>query len=387
MSDRTQRQGAGSFRQKEMKRMGRASRKECVPGLELVRLVDDSLWSRYQKEYPYGLVIGCDEITLLKGLAANAQAPIVITGETGTGKEEMAKLLHRFRCDGEGRIPFVIVNCATIAESLCESLLFGHRRGAFTGADASTNGYIHEASGGILFLDEIHTIPLSIQQKLLRVMNDGTFNRLGETSQLHSRFQLVAASTRDLDDEVDEGRFLLDLRSRLTGIDIHLLPLRDRKADLPALVARRFSDNGVSISGDLFAQLVEYLAQFHWRGNIRQLFKAIDTWILMASVKGQPLCIEGFPVFKGMLTPASKGCESATEESPEEASLHIDLFKEVLSGRNMLKTMDALEALMISSALKKHRTISEAAKALGLPRSTIDAKRRKYGLATSTMQC
>jgi DNA-binding NtrC family response regulator len=362
--------------------MGRAKRK--TP-LELVKSVDDHLWSQYQEKYPYGLVIGDDDLALIHGLAANGQASAVITGETGTGKEEMAKLLHRFRCDREGKIPFVIVNCATIAENLCESLLFGHRRGAFTGADSSTHGYIHEANGGILFLDEIHTLPLCIQQKLLRVMNDGTYNRIGETAQLHSQFQLVAASTKDLDDEVDAGRFLLDLRSRMTGIDIQLLPLRSRKDDMPALVARRLCDNGLSISSRLFETLILHLEQFHWRGNIRQLFKAIDSWILMSSVKGQPLCVELFPVFKGMLAPVPKAQELTPEPSPEDASHHTDLFKEVLSGRNLLKTMDALESLMISSALKKHRTISEAARALGLPRSTIDAKRRKYGLADATI--
>jgi DNA-binding NtrC family response regulator len=327
------------------------------------------------------LVIGRDELTLLKGLAANGQAATVITGETGTGKEEIAKLLHRFRCDREGSIPFVVVNCATIAESLCESLLFGHRRGAFTGADSSTNGYIQDANGGILFLDEIHTLSISIQQKLLRVMNDGTFNRLGETSQLQSRFQLVAASTRDLDDEVDAGRFLLDLRSRLTGIDIHLLPLRDRKADLPALVARRLSDNGVSISGDLLARLVEYLAQFHWRGNIRQLFKAIDTWILASTMKGIPLCISRFPVFKGMLEPTAKK-QIGNGEAFEP---NIELFASILAGRNLVETLEAVESLMISEAIKNHRTIGDAARALGVPRSTIDTKRRKYGLAGSVV--
>jgi DNA-binding NtrC family response regulator len=364
-----------------MRRMGRASRKDCATSLEMVRLVDDSMWSLFHKKFPHGLVIADAELALLKGLAAHGQASTIITGETGTGKEEMAKLLHRFRCDREGNIPFVVVNCATIAETLCESLLFGHRRGAFTGADSSTNGYIHEANGGVLFLDEIHTLPLSIQQKLLRVMNDGTYNRLGETSQLQSRFQLVAASTRDLDDEVDAGRFLLDLRSRLTGVDINLLPLRDRKADMPALVARRLSDNGVSISGDLFVKLAEYLAQFYWRGNIRQLFKAIDSWILTSTMTGSPLSIPSFPVYKGMLPPTGNGSLGHREGSEQ----NIELFASILAGRNLVETLEAVESLMISEAIKNHRTIGDAARALGVPRSTIDTKRRKYGLAGSVL--
>ncbi len=371
--------------------------RNTLPGLGLVRSIEDDpkaietpaprlikrcSWDSYSDQYPYGVVIGPSELAVVKGLANDRKAPVVITGETGTGKEVLAKLIHRLRSEREQRLPFVAVNCATITENLCESLLFGHRRGAFTGADSSTNGYIHEANGGILFLDEIHTLPLAVQQKLLRVLNDGTYNRLGETQELKSQFQLVAASTKDLDDEVDANRFLLDLRTRLTGIDINLLPLRDRKADIPALIARRLTDNEVSIGNQLFDQLASHVSDFHWRGNIRQLFKAIDSWILMSKVMSTPLSIEKFPDFKGMRKEVNKPSKTSPEGTPDQ---YKDIFNAILEGRNMVDTLESLEALMLKEAIKKYKTIGEAATALGIPRSTIDTKRRKYSLAGASL--
>lgn len=373
----------------------RVKRRESMPDLGLVVSAEDnsttahrsikrSSWDFYRDQYPYGVVIGSTEMALANGLAANKKAPAVIMGETGTGKEVLAKLIHSLRCEQEGKIPFVAVNCATITENLCESILFGHRRGAFTGADSSTNGYIHEANGGILFLDEIHTLPLSVQQKLLRVLNDGTYNRLGETQQLKSQFQLVAASTKDLDDEVDANRFLLDLRTRLTGVDINLLPLRDRRDDIPALIAKRLTDNETSINNRLFDQLASHISDFHWRGNIRQLFKAIDTWVLMSKVMKQSLSVENFPEFKGMRKEVKESSKASAEAAPDQ---YKDIFNAILEGRNIVDTLESLEALMLKEAIKKHKTIGEAASALGIPRSTIDTKRRKYSLAGASLYC
>lgn len=386
--------GAGAKKQNRAAKLGVVL--TAVDGGPILRALEEDAiplcsWDRYRGIYPHGIVITDDHLALVKGLAANRMVSAIITGETGTGKEEVAKLLHRLRCEKEGKVPFVTVNCATITDSLCESILFGHRRGAFTGADSSTNGYIHDADGGILFLDEIHTLPISIQQKLLRVLNDGTYNRLGETVQLQSRFQLVAASTKDLDDEVDAGCFLLDLRSRLSGIDINLRPLRERISDLPALVARRFSDSSISVNNGLFDKLIMHLTSFHWRGNIRQLFKAIDSWILMSSVSGRPLRVENFPVSKGMLSPQEKDMPTKQPLQPSsgklctEADPYIDLFNKLFTGRNFYETIESLEALIIDVALKKNRNISDAARLLGLPRSTIDAKRRKYGLDAAVL--
>ncbi len=373
----------------------RVKRRESMPDLGLVVSAEDNVttshrsikrcsWDFYRDQYPYGVVIGSTEMALANGLAVNKKAPAIIMGETGTGKEVLAKLIHSLRCEQEGKIPFVAVNCATITENLCESILFGHRRGSFTGADSSTNGYIHEANGGILFLDEIHTLPLSVQQKLLRVLNDGTYNRLGETVQLRSSFQLVAASTKDLDDEVDANRFLLDLRTRLTGVDINLLPLRDRRDDIPALIAKRLTDNETSINNRLFDQLVSHISDFQWRGNIRQLFKAIDTWVLMSKVMKQSLSVENFPEFKGMRKEVKEASKSLAEGAPDQ---YQDIFNAILEGRNIVDTLESLEALMLKEAIKKHKTIGEAASALGIPRSTIDTKRRKYSLAGASLYC
>jgi transcriptional regulator with AAA-type ATPase domain len=325
-------------------------------------------------QFPYDIVVSPREFKIASALANNGKVTAVLIGETGTGKEEFARLIHKLRSEAESRIPFVSVNCATITENLAESLLFGHRRGAFTGAEESTQGYIHEANGGILFLDEIHTLSLSVQRKLLRVLNDGTYNRLGETIERQSHFQLIAATTRDLDDEVDRGRFLLDLRSRITGYDIHLKPLRERLDDIPALLSLHLARKGIEISKRLFRDLSEHLKGFYWRGNIRQLFKALDSWVLQSTLEDIPLSIESFPVMKGMLPP-----DDAHKEG--EIDLALEISKAIYSDSNLDATLSRIEMLMIQEAITRHKSVGNAAKALGLSRSTIDAKRRKYGLA------
>ncbi len=332
----------------------------------------ESYWSTYSSQYPDEIVIDSQTLAKVKGLSKRHQLTCVLIGETGTGKEEIAKLIHLHRARREGAVPFVAVNCATLTQSLTESLLFGHRKGAFTGADQTTSGYVAEADGGILFLDEIHTLDLSCQQKLLRVLADGSYHRLGETRTYRSQFQLIAATTRDLDDEVDAGRFMLDLRGRLTGLDIHLPPLRERKDDIPAFLALFLKRRDLDLDPKVFHQLVATLASFYWRGNIRQFFKVLDSWMMQCEFEEQELRVESLPVFKTMLAPG----ESVQVQGRSDAINQI--VKVLDQDSNLEASLEAFEKMLIANAIARHPSIADCCRALGVARSTFDNKRRRY---------
>lgn len=330
------------------------------------------LWDAYAKKYPYSIILGEREHKIAR-LAAKKKASCIITGETGTGKEEAAKLIHRMRCEDEGPIPFVAVNCATITGSLAESLLFGHKKGAFTGADEAASGYIAEADGGVLFLDEIQTLSIPVQQKLLRVLNDGTYHRLGESRTCRSEFQLIAASTKELSKEVDEGRFLVDIHMRMMGLDFIMPPLRERISDLPAFVALFLSRKNIAMDGDTFESIVTKLRSFQWPGNIRQLFKCLEAWLLYCELDNVPISVSNFPFFKDLeLHSPPKVTVARTEGT--------DFNQVVMEDHDFDQITSEFERTFLSNALSRHSSISSLSKAINLPRSTLDAKRRKYNL-------
>ncbi len=221
-------------------------------------------------------------------------------------------------------------------------------------------------------MDEIQTLEISTQQKLLRVLNDGSYNRLGETKTHRSQFQLIAASTKDLDDEVEQGRFMVDIRTRMMGLDMHLLPLRKRKDEIPAFIALYLSRKGIAIDDNVFESLVEKLQTFHWSGNIRQLFKALDAWILTCEFDDLPLTAENFPIFKGMQEQNHK--PSSPQNSNSDVLLAAD------EDRDYDQVMSQYEVLILSNALKRHSSIGAICKAMNISRSTLDARRRKFGL-------
>jgi DNA-binding NtrC family response regulator len=268
--------------------------------LTAARRSSDSRNEALISRFPDGLVIDDHIRTVARKVALSRRLPLTLYGETGTGKEEIAKLVHRYRVELDGGVPFVPVNCANLTGDLAASLLFGHRKGAFTGADETTSGFIGEANGGILFLDEIHALPPTCQQRLLRVLNDGSYERVGESRPLRSEFQVIAASTRDLDTEADAGRFLLDLRMRLTGVDLELAPLRDRMHDLADLILVALAKEGVTISAAEVTRIAERCRLYQWKGNIRQLFRVIQTLVVMASFNEEEIRAENLPVFKSM---------------------------------------------------------------------------------------
>lgn len=215
--------------------------------------------------------------------AGETDTTVLISGETGTGKELIAKAIHEnsLRADK----PFVVVDCATLPEYLLESTLFGHSKGAFTGADRNRVGLIKEADGGTLFLDEVGDLPLPIQPSFLRVLQEHRFRPLGDSREVESDFRLVAATNRDLDQMVQEGRFRSDLLFRIKSLGIHLPPLRERSTDILDLALyylRRFSDRyGMGIKG-LSPELCEALLAYHWPGNVRELANTIERILSVA---------------------------------------------------------------------------------------------------------
>ncbi len=236
----------------------------------------------------FGSLIGSSDAMQPVFHAIDRVAPtdvtILITGETGTGKELVAGELHRRsnRCDG----PFVTINCGAIPESLLESELFGHEKGAFTGAGARKDGQFHAADGGTIFLDEMGEMPMKLQVKLLRVLQQKTFTRVGSNSPESVDIRILAATNRDLQQRVSEGEFREDLYYRLNVVEISLPPLRKRGDDV-VLIARYLIDKVAEELGlphkELSAQAVRAMRRFHWPGNIRQLENRLKKALVLST--------------------------------------------------------------------------------------------------------
>jgi two-component system, NtrC family, response regulator AtoC len=213
--------------------------------------------------------------------AAKMSASVLITGETGTGKEVLAQFIHR--SGPRSNKPFIAINCAAIQNTMLEAELFGFEAGAFTGAERRKNGLMEVADDGILFLDEISTMPMDIQAKLLRAIDERAFRRVGGTNLIKVDVQILAASNRDLVSMVAENKFREDLYYRLNVIDLHIPPLRDRKMDVPELVGmlirKHNANRGLNIT-DITPSALQALLAYNWPGNIRELSNAIERAVL-----------------------------------------------------------------------------------------------------------
>ena len=213
--------------------------------------------------------------------AANASVSVLITGETGTGKEVMASAIHQM--GPRQNKPFIAINCAAIQSTVLESELFGYEAGAFTGAEKRKHGLMEVADNGILFLDEISSMPLDMQAKLLRAIEDHTFRRVGGTTQLKVDVQVIAASNRDLPTMVAENTFRSDLYYRLKVVDLHIPPLRERKDEIPDLVGLFIRQNnarmGMNIT-DVTPRAMRALTNHAWPGNVRELRNIIERAML-----------------------------------------------------------------------------------------------------------
>jgi two-component system response regulator AtoC len=214
---------------------------------------------------------------------ADYKTTVLVIGESGVGKELVARAIHRRSSRAAG--PFVAINCGAIPENLLESELFGHKKGAFTDATSDRRGLFEEATGGTLFLDEIGELPLALQVKLLRVLQEETIRRLGDVKDMKIDVRIIAATHRDLQSEVKAGRFREDLYYRLNVLPLVIPPLRDRKEDVPLLIDHFLARNnvrlGTSISG-LDAEARKALVDYAWPGNVRELENTIERAMVLA---------------------------------------------------------------------------------------------------------
>ncbi len=225
---------------------------------------------------------------------ARFDSSVLLTGESGTGKELMAREIHRLSYRGKG--PFVAINCGALAEGLLESELFGHARGAFTGAESDKPGLFEEADGGSLFLDEIGIMPASLQVKLLRVLDQGEIRRVGETARRPVSVRILAATNEDMDEAIKSGRFREDLYYRLNVMHIHLAPLRERREDIIPLVencVNLFNEKmGLKVKG-LSVEARDALLNYPWKGNVRELQNAVERSMILSG--GESITLETLP--------------------------------------------------------------------------------------------
>jgi two-component system response regulator AtoC len=227
-----------------------------------------------------------EEVVRLVGKVRDYDATVLVTGERGTGKELVARLLH-YGGKRKGK-PFIAVNCGAIPETLLESELFGYKRGAFSEAKSDRAGLIEEAEGGTLFLDEIGELPMSLQVKLLRFLQEGEIRRLGESETRKVRVRVVAATARELEKETQAGRFREDLLDRINVVRVHIPPLRERREDIPLLSrkllsrnCRKYGKKEIIIS----EEAAETLASHEWRGNVRELKNMMDRCAMLCAGK------------------------------------------------------------------------------------------------------
>ena len=291
--------------------------------------------------------------------------PVLILGETGTGKEVVARAIH----NTEGRGPFVVVDCSSLVGPLMESELFGYAKGAFTRAHNQKLGLLDAANGGTAFFDEVGELPLEMQQKLLRVLQEKEFRAVGGLAQRSSDFRVIAATNRDLAKEVEAGRFRQDLYYRLNVMRLRLSPLRDRKEDIPALLVHFLGryGNGHKIS----TETMEALRNYDWPGNVRELEHTVQQMVAMNS--GPWITPADLPstVVNRSLQREFEG--SGTTMPP---SFHPGGFEQ----RGIIPLAE-VEKRVIMQAIeytKGDRTV--AAAMLGIGRTTLYRKLKEYGL-------
>ncbi|MGE5194290.1 MAG: sigma-54-dependent transcriptional regulator [Deltaproteobacteria bacterium] len=226
---------------------------------------------------------------------APTDSNVLILGETGTGKELVARRIHEI--SRRSQMPFVAVNCGALPENLVESELFGHRKGAFTGADAPRKGLIEVANGGTLFLDELGELDKGMQVKLLRVLESGEVRRVGENEAFHVDVRVVCATNRNLQELVEQGSFREDLFFRVNTFEVHLPPLRERREDIPdlarTLIARHLRRPQIP-EGMLTAEVVAVLQQHEWSGNVRELANALEHAVILSD--GETITVEDLPI-------------------------------------------------------------------------------------------
>ena len=315
------------------------------------------------------------QVVRLGQRAAASSIPILILGESGVGKEVIARCIQG-ASERSGK-PFVTVNCGAIPENLVESILFGHEKGSFTGAHEKKLGKFVEADQGTLFLDEVGELPLDMQVKLLRVLQEGEVDAVGSRRPTKVDVRIISATNRDLAQLVKEGRFREDLYYRLNVFPIDIPSLRERKEDLPALidhfVGRFNAEEGKNIPG-VAPDAQQMLTTFDWPGNVRQLENAVFRAVVLSD--GGMLKQEDFPQISGMVA-----ADPVVMTAPKPANDQGDQPVAVTDGSGELRTLEAIERDLIQFAIDHYSGhMSEVARRLGIGRSTLYRKVREYDL-------
>jgi Nif-specific regulatory protein len=305
-------------------------------------------------------------------LVARSRATVLITGESGTGKELVAQAIHDHSDRAER--PFIRVSCASLPETLLESELFGHEKGAFTGAITRKEGRFELADKGTLFLDEIGEVPLGVQVKLLRVLQEREFERLGGKQTLKVDVRVLAATNRDLAREVREGRFREDLYYRLNVVPIHLPPLRERKEDVPLLahhfLAKYSKENAKELRG-FTPEAMARLTAFDWPGNVRELENAVERMVVMA--RGDVIELSDLP--PGSSSAARQAVEGFATLDAAVAHAAEAYFSSPPPEGVYRAVLDRVERILVKEALERTGQVRlKAAQLLGINRNTLQAK-------------
>jgi len=341
---------------------------------------NDSASKNIQQDAPeiIGEAPAMQEVFRAIGRLSKSNITVLINGESGTGKELVAHALHKHSPRKDR--PFIAINTAAIPKDLLESELFGHERGAFTGATAQRRGRFEQADGGTLFLDEIGDMPSDLQTRLLRVLADGQFYRVGGHTPIKADVRIITATHQDLEARVKQGLFREDLFHRLNVIRIHIPPLRERKEDIPALLrlflqqaAREIGVEPKKLQPDVEA----YLSSLDWPGNVRQLENACRWLTVMAA--SRDIHMSDLPV---ELNPHTQQPAEVPQQNWEGA-LQRWVEKQLLTGRSDLlaDAMPRFERILIETALAKTGgRRQEAAKLLGWGRNTLTRKIKELGM-------
>jgi len=347
--------------------------------LDRGRLASEVQYLKEEDARRAGPMIGEGEVMravqkLIDKVAASA-SPVLVLGESGTGKELVAREIHRRSARSGG--PFVAVNCAALSEGVLESELFGHEKGAFTGAMTGRKGRFELADGGTLFLDEIGELPAAVQVKLLRVLQDTEFERVGGNKTIRVDTRIVAATHKDLKKAIPKGEFREDLYYRLNVISIELPPLRDRREDIPALAEHFLARYARELAkpARMSAEVLDRLIHYRWPGNIRELQNVLERAVVLC--EGEQLTVADLP--REILEPAGT---PAPEPAPSAALVEATEAGSPEHPTDLTARLDALEKAIILEALQKFRwNQTKVAAALGLKRSSLQYKMKKHGLS------
>ncbi len=317
-----------------------------------VRVLRDSLSSSLNTKNVIGKSPAMRQLLGMVSTIASSEATVLVTGESGTGKEIVARLIHANSNRRKG--PYVAVNCAALSETLLESELFGHEKGAFTGAEKRREGRFLSADKGTIFLDEVGEIPLAMQVKLLRVIQEKELQRVGGDQTIKVDVRILAATNRELKHEVKEGRFRQDLYYRLNVVSLQLPPLRDRKEDIPLLAMhflKMFSEKNSKVIKGFTPAAMDRLLKHSWPGNVRELENAVERAVVL---------LVGEYISERELPP------SLMEENDSGNALKRDFGNMTMEEIERMAVLDTLEQVGGNK--------SEAARRLGINRKTLIAK-------------